>query len=211
MAQLLAIGDLIKAQIWTSDSEQAAVNTLHYHVTGVSPAPPSLQQFLDSWAAAIVPKMIALLTVQAKVDGTFAQVVLPKPLQVGVSSAIGVGDGTGGAFGAARQTSGLISWRSQRAGPGGRGRTYVPFPASDDTEGNGIPNDAYMARLGALTLALEEFVTFTVGTNVGTVELIVKSHNSDAFNVVTSGISVQKWATMRRRGSFGRPNFSPFA
>lgn len=209
MTQALATNDLIKVQLWSVDIEQASVNTFHYRVTGVGSPTATLEDFLAGWITAVNSDYKDLLNVNTDFRGAVAQIVFPLPLMVAVTSVTGAGAGTGGATTGPRQTAGLLSWRTPFAGSAGRGRTYIPFPAAEDMDTDGTPTPAYVTRLGNFSSALLAFQNVSSGGRTASVELIIKAQNSSAFKTVTLVIDNKKWATMKKRGSYGRPNTSP--
>lgn len=211
MTQALVVGDVIKAQLWTRDSEQASVNTFHYKVSAVTGIVPSLEDFLAEWLTALAPSYKALLCASAHLDGGLAQVVFPLPLMVSVKSQVGAGIGGVGEPAMSRQTAGLISWSTPLAGPGGRGRTYIPFPSTLDSAGIGIPDPAYIAKLTTFGTDASTFQTVGTAPNTATVQIGIRQSKTGNF-IVFSGVTYNaKWATQKRRGSYGRPNASPVA
>ena len=209
MVQALAAGQVVKAQLWTTDGEQAAVSTWHYHVEAVVPVAPDLQDFLTSWLAAVATAYKALLCASAHLDGGQAQIVFPLPLMNALTSPNGAGNGVVAEPALARQTAGLLNYKTAFAGPGGRGRTYIPFPGAPDTIGNGRPSDDYVTRLNTLALALGSFVTVTGAAGTATVQVGLKGATAGDFRPFTSSHGSDKWATQKRRGSYGRPNVTP--
>ena len=205
----LAVNDVIKAQIWSADSEQAAVNTFHYLVTAIGGASIDESTWSTAFSTAVNSTYKLLLNTSTTYRGTMAQVIFPLPLRVAQSNIADQGAGTGGAGGAARQTAGLISWKTTLAGPGGRGRTYIPFSAAGDSEGIGVPTAAYLTKLQNFGIAVSAFVTAGGGGNTATFALGMRSTVTGVFTVFTSLVSQQRWATQKRRGSYGRANTSP--
>lgn len=210
MAQVLATNMLVKLQIWSHDSEQAAVNTFHYKVTSVGGTPGTLEDLAADWSATVVPSYKVLLNQQVFVDGVIGQIVFPLPLHIAVKDISQNGNAGGAANGAARQAAGLIAWRTPLAGAGGRGRTYIPFTGDGDSTGIGIPNAAYITNAGIFAVAVSTYTTFTVAGRSANVVFGVKARNSSTFTIIDAGNVVSKWATQKRRGSYGRPNNSPF-
>lgn len=211
MAQSLTLNDIIKAQLWTADAEQASVNTFHFKVTGISGATPDLDEFLAQFMTAVAITYKALLSEQCHLDGGFAQIVFPLPLFVGVLSTSGAGNGVAAGAGASRQTAGLISWKTPLAGPGGRGRTYIPFPSAGDSELKGQPTDDYVTRLTNFVIAISGFATVNhAGGGSATLAHGLKKKNSGTFTEYTGFTANQKWATQKRRGTYGRVNTTPF-
>jgi len=210
MTQALTVNDIVKVQLWSHDAEQAAVNTFHFKVTAVGGLIATLEDMLASIDSAVSTLYKAILNQNATFDGILGQIVFPPPLMVHAVNVTGAGGGGGGAQGAARQVSGLIRWGTPLAGPGGRGRNYLPFTAADDSDGIGKPTAAYQASAAAFAVAMSSFTAVSAGGRTATVAFGLKKRNSGIINLVTSGNVEPKWATQKRRGSFGRPNASPF-
>jgi len=210
MAQALAVGQIIKAQIWASDSEQASVNTFHYRVNGLVSTPPLLTDFLDAFENLVSANFPQLLTDSAHYDGCTAQIVFPLPLMVGEKNSTGNAGGTAGTNGQGRQIAGLIGWTTPLAGPGGRGRTYLPFVSTDDSETTGKPNAGYISKAGNFAVAVSTYVAVTGAGGSADISLGIRHGNTSSFTAFTGGGVQTKWATQKRRGSYGRPNASPF-
>jgi len=210
LAQALAVNDIIKAQLWSSDSEQASVNTFHYRVTAVTGIVPSLTDFLTVFDTTAAAPYKALLSNHATYNGAVAQIVFPLPLRVAEKTSVSAGAGGGAGAGLPRQACGLISWTTPLAGPGGRGRTYIPFLSDADTELNGQASAAYKALAGTFATAISVMTNVPGGAGSATVELGIRHGTTASFTAFTGGSVSGQFATQKRRGSFGRPNSSPF-
>jgi hypothetical protein len=210
MSQTLVVNDVIKAQIWCQDNEQSSVNTFHYKVTAISGPAPSLEDFLGQWSGVVMGPMANCIADLAEVVGCRAQIVLPLPLFTAIQTTGAPTPGLGGAVGSARQVAGLISWRTALAGPGGRGRTYLPFVSASDMTGIGLPTPEYVARATAFGTAIGNFKSVTSGGGTATVAVCIRNLKKGTQTVITEGVIQTKWATQKRRGSYGRPNSNPF-
>jgi hypothetical protein len=210
MTQALVVNDIVKLQLWSHDSEQAAVNTFFYKVTAVGGSIGTLEDMTDAFSTAVHTLYKLILNQQTNFDGVLGQIVFPPPLMVAVKNNGDAGGGTDGPDAAARQAAGLIAWGTPLAGPGGRGRTYLPFTSAIDSEGIGVPNAAYIIAATNFAAAVLTFTTFSIGGRSATFEFGLKKRNSSTFTPVTQGVVASKWATQKRRGSYGRPNASPF-
>lgn len=209
MAQNLAVNDIIKAQLWTSDSEQASVNTFHYRVNSITGSIPTLSDFLEQWLTAGAATYRACLCASAHFDGGLAQIIKPLPLFTAIKSLTGQGNGAVVEPAMSRQTAGLLSWKTPLAGPGGRGRTYIPFPGTASSSGLGIPTNGYVSDILAFAVAISAFDTVTVTGGTATVKIGIQQSKTGNFVEYNDVVANQKWATQKRRGSYGRPNFSP--
>jgi hypothetical protein len=209
MALVLAINDIIRAQYVCSDSDQASFNTVHYKVTGVGGTPATLDDFAATWEAAIHALVKPLICNVSSFDGVIAQVISPLPLMARVFSTIHQGVGTGGAVGQGRQVAGLIRFRTDFAGPGFRGRNYLPFPSTSASQLYGTPTAAYNTAALALADAIFNFAAFAVGGRTATVDMGLFKRAGSIFTPVTNVSASPDWATQKRRGTFGRPNLPP--
>jgi len=108
------------------------------------------------------------------------------------------------------QLSGLIGWRTNRAGPKGRGRSYIPFVSATSVTASGGVAAGYKAALDAMGTALSgEFTVASGGTNyLWSLEIVDNKGLGDRY-LVESGVGRDSFATQRRRGDFGRMNSLP--
>lgn len=209
MAITLAPGDRLQFRIWCSDNEQASVNTVYYRVdsvTGASETDVAAAVFFDTQVAAA---MKALLTTGVMYDGVQCRVANRLPLPVAQSGTVNAGVGTAGAPGLPRQSAGLLKFETDLAGPGARGRLYLPFPCAPDNETLGKPTAGYITRATALGTQLDNFTVIGSGPDTANVTWCVYSKVHARMQKITSfGVDLA-WATMKKRGSFGRANVSP--
>jgi hypothetical protein len=212
MTQPLTLNCVVKAQLWTVDVEQASVNTWHYQIVDLTGTPVLLEEFATKFLGVIIPLYAPMISANADIVGGVFQVVQPLPLRVAVKSISGAQSGTAEMPAMPRQTAGLISWKTTLAGPGGRGRTYIPFPGVAATEGLGVPTDAYVTSMTDLATALFSLPVITgAAGGTATAKIGLKRQTPAEFVQFTAAVPNKKWATQKRRGSYGRPNFSPLA
>jgi hypothetical protein len=123
------------------------------------------------------------------------------------------GAGTGGTDALPRQVAGLTAWKTALAGRAFRGRTFWPFPSAAFDTGDGVPTAAAVTAYTNLAVEALNFVTVGDVTNRSIIALVIR--NKPVRGVpwtstpVTVGTTFNKWATQRRRGTFGRANVSP--
>jgi hypothetical protein len=210
MAQLLAIGDVIKATIICADSEQASYNTVYYEVTGVGATIAVLGDFAESFSTAVEAPFKAILSDTAAYGGVRTQIVFPLPLKAAALNYLHQGPGTGGVIGMARQASSLITWRTDLAGPGFRGRIYLPFPPTDAAQGGGFASAVFQAKCQAVADAIRNFTAVAGAAGAtATVRQILWKKAGQVKTPVISGTAGNLFATQKRRGSYGRPNSPP--
>jgi hypothetical protein len=209
MAQLLAINDVIRAQIVTVDNEQAAFNTVYYKVTGVGVSVANLHDFAVNWSALVAPKVKPMIYNGATFDGVISQIISPLPLMARDLYSLDSGVGTGGAIGAPRQSAPIIGWRTDFAGPGFRGRMYMPFMSSSHLAGYGLASNAYVALMVILANAIQGFTAVSNGGRTATVEQVLWRRAGSITTPVTSNVTSPDIGTQKRRGTFGRANLAP--
>lgn len=204
---MLILNNLYRVIHYCVAGEQTALNVLHYEVT----AKTTTGYDLDDGAAAITAIFKApyqqLLSSQASYYGATSQRIEPPDADTmyGFKN-IGVGFQTGDML--PRQTCGLISWKTDKAGRRGRGRTYIPFPPEIKNEADSRPSDGYVEDVQDLATLMK---TITLSDEVGDVTLRLQIYHRDlhTWRQVAARTVKKKWATQRRRGSFGRPNPPP--
>jgi len=209
MALALAINDIIRAQYVCSDQEQASFCTVHYKVTGVGVSVGTLNDFAINWSALVAPKIKPLIANTAAFDGVICQVVSPLPLMARVLYGADTGVGTGGAVGQARQVAGLIRFTTDFAGPGFRGRNYLPFPSTTSSQTYGTPTAAYIAAALVLADAIRGFTAVANGGRTATVQMGLFRRAGSLFTPCTGDDAGSDWATQKRRGTFGKANIPP--
>jgi hypothetical protein len=218
MSTLLLPSDLLKVSVWCTNAEQASVNTFWYSVIGVGSPDATDQDMateLDTgFLNTALPPILNNLT---RYNGVEVQIYRPTGTMFVIFNAAisiaGAGMGTGGALALPRQTSGITDWRTRFAGRAYRGRTYWPFPSVSHDVGDGIPTGAYITLISTLATGFLNFTNVT-GSGTATVQLVMRHRKNKAGTIpipsqILVGTQLTKWATQRRRGSFGRPNVSP--
>jgi hypothetical protein len=208
MAHPIVANNILAARIWVQDVEQASVTTHHYRVVSTV-GNPSLESFADAVDAAVAADYKGLLYNGAEYRGVQAYLMSTLPPPSPAVSVTNAGIGTGGAVGLPRQTAGIISWLTQYRGARYRGRTYVPFPPTGGDEDQGKPNAAYVAAMGSLATDLYNLTTVGSGGNTADVELGIWSEKFSSFEPITGNLLRSEWGTIKKRGSYGRPNNSP--
>lgn len=203
--------DLIQVRAWSSDAEQAAVNTWYYNILGVpTGGVVTIFDFATAFDVVIETLYKSLLANTATYDGIQCVVINEVPLPRSVANVTSAGIGTGGAIGMARQTAGLLSWETLFAGPGKRGRTFFPFPSTSDDVGLGLPSNGYQVKMGTLANDMLFFENFTGASGgLALCELVLKSKPGFTTTPIEGFFPRPRWATQKKRGSFGRVNVSP--
>lgn len=208
----MAIGDVYLAQIvCTAPDSQIAVNARHWVVTAQAGTGAT-----DTQIAAVISNQIAgsykaLLCNASLYYGVKVNKIWPLPISVGGSDRTGNGVGTAGVNQLPLQVSGLLTIRTAFGGRANRGRVYVPFPSTTDSQATGEPTAGYVGRLTALVTTLFPApLTAGVGGNTTTFGPTLYHRATHLVTPITVVQSSTKWATQRRRGLYGQPNVVPF-
>lgn len=211
MSNLLNTGNIVQARIWCSDAEQASVNTVYYLCGFRSGFGPNDQDMADQLSTIVGPLIKPILYNGATYDGLTCQVINVTPMGLAAQSIQQTGAGTGGAIGMSRQTAAVCSWRTALAGPRYRGRMYLPFPSTSGDAGLGVPSGAYTTAAAALCNALFTFGTTTGGGfAIALTQVVYSRIPPTAATPIDNFLGLNKWGTIKKRGSFGKPNSSPF-
>jgi len=218
MPTVLKDGDVVMAQAWCVANEQASVNSFFYFVTAVGIANCTDQDFADDIDALIGPPYSAILTTANEYRGIYCRIVQrfppaaePAPVAAVTNANPGLVAGTT----LPRQASGILSWQTALAGRKYRGRTYLPFPPSSFDALDGVPSGAALTAYAAIGNPLLAYTTNVASGCSFKMVLYGRPKPSAVPPIpytVTDMVGVitpSKWATQRRRGSYGRPNTSP--
>jgi hypothetical protein len=208
-----AVGDYLQIRLYCRQAEQLGVNVLHQQVTLITNPAITDQMLCDELSNQFGPSLRNLMASDASYFGlALARFVGTLPVTLAVSR---VGTGVGGAAGVSlpRQTSGLLTLRTVLPGRANRGRMYLPFPASSFDITGGVPNSTYNGfAFGTMNQVIGPSTYHITGAVIGDVDLIgvVKHRTPFGFTPFSTGTVQPRWATQKRRGSYGRPNVDPF-
>lgn len=210
MPQALVNGAVIGVRQYSVLGAQTAIQSYYYQCVsaGINPATDAdIAANLDTLAGA---GLIPLMNSTAVYRGTTSQWLTPGALRAINIANANSGSGSGGIGELPAQTAGLVTWRTDFARPAFRGRTYFPFPAPGANSSLGVPTSAYITTLNAYAFALLNYTVAGAGGRSSTVKMVL-AHRLVAlsFSDIIEGVARPGWATIRRRGFFGRPNSSP--
>lgn len=220
MPTLLAVGQYVQLRVWCTQTlaRQASVNSAWYVVSAVGASPALDTDFATQMDSTVGPAMKAIINVGAVYNGCQAIIhsqIPPYPaLAVPAQATANAGAGTAGPTPCPFQTCGILRFQTDRPGPSGRGRWYLPFPSTLDQDINGFPTAAYITD--ALALGGEVGVGISVSAS-GRTAVLVRAlvHGKNKLGVYPAPSPVVDftidpvWGTQKRRGSFGRTNVSP--
>lgn len=213
MAQRILPNDILTVRLWCQDSEQASVNTWYYKAgtdVGLGGDDAVAAGVLDGLFAPLIKPMI---NNNATYRGVTLQIHRVTSDYVAQVSTAHTGAGTGGAVSLPRQTAGLTGWKTALAGRAFRGRTYWPFPSASADVGDGSPTAAYVTLMTSMASAVLGVAFLGDGTNYTNVSMVLRAKPTKGVpwstTPILQGIDSNFWATIRRRGSYGRANRSP--
>jgi len=216
MGTPLIVGDLAQVRMWTLQAEQAAVNTWYYNVVALSGTPTTDQDianYVDLQLAAQMKSMISTDASYRGIQVTLLQRPTNPPATVFANTRVGAG--TVSPPDCPRQCCGLISWVTALSGRRYRGRFYVPFPTNGFLATDGVPTAAYQTLMSGLATDIRTITSVPNAAATGTASTVMVIHHrpgispTPSITAVTGQSVAAKFATQRRRGSYGRPNSSP--
>lgn len=217
MSTPLITGDLLKLRVWCSAGDQASVNTIYAVVGAITGGVVTDQDFANYMDAQLSAVFIPVLSNIAEYRGVQASIEDKIPQPSLVISNTNPGNGTAGAIGLPRQTCGLIGFTTPFRGVQYRGRWYIPFPSATDDQGDGTPTAGYEVRIANIT-GLFGATNFFPGTGSAAAAIVWSIRHGVPKKLpppltpttqITGYTASSKWATQRRRGSFGRQNTVP--
>lgn len=207
--------DILLVKYHCYSTNQLGLNVRHYRFDQILPGDITDQEIADQVSADIGPFYILCMPGAASYIGLTVQRYRPFPTAPLVST-IGAGVGTVAGEILPRQVSGIITLGTGLPGRSRRGRAYVPFPSENDTDADGTPAGAYVGNLNTLGAKFGASTIIT-GASGGTAQLtgIILSTGAvpppvPDFAVITSVTARDKWATQRKRGTYGQANARPF-
>lgn len=212
MAFPIAVGEKLEMRIycWNNGAKQLGINTVRLRVASATPGGPiDSQELSESLSTSIAPMYKDLLDSSCEYLGLSLQ-DFPYRLWYPEYSNASQGPGLIVGNDAPSQASGLVSFRTLYGKPSGRGRIYIPFPSVTSNGADGLPIDDYVEDLQVLGSYFSANITATTSTQaIVLVAIIANSTGSGPTKDIINGIGVKKWATQRRRGSYGRQNVVP--
>lgn len=188
---------------------QAAINVRHYIASSVLGGTVTTDDFAATLSAVIPALYKAIMSDQAVYYGLSVQKIFPVP------PAVASVDYTGQAAGSVNsdilpgQVTGILTMRTANAGPGFRGRNYIPFPP-ESLNTDGIPTSTYMTGLTNLADKFDDSWVVTAGASTATLSPVLWNRATLTPTAITAAQARQKWATQRRRGNYGQRNVAPF-
>lgn len=203
------VGDLLRLTTYIVSQEQTGENVFFFRVKSTTAGSINLRDVADAFNTQVASRYTPMLKTTAHFKGTKAEAfnVLPEPAYAYVADdEIGTVDDVE----LPRQTCGLIHWETGLASRSKRGRTYVPFPTQLHNEDPGQPQAVYITLLNDLATYLSGVIALP-GAIAGsaTLGLEIWSPKLNVGEPVIQFVSRNRWATQRRRGSYGKANTPP--
>lgn len=207
----LANGDIVQMTAVSSFGNQVGLFTWHYlvaNLAGVVTDQVALDKFM---LATVIPlNLRGTMSDEARYDGMMMQKIYPFRTAA-VQNLTDAGLGVETNSGLPRQVSGIITKQSPVANRHGRGRVYIPFPASTFLSPSGdntdIPTAAYMPFLANIgTDVCSPFAVVDGANSIDLLPIIFNRANPFASIFITGSRPNRKWATQRRRGDYGQAN-----
>lgn len=219
-----ALNNVYQVRIYCYDTPptQVSINTVYLKITNAAGVGTMSEQSMCNqldvlWAARYKP---CLANGATYFGLTVQRVDIPTPLPISLFSKGNTGAGTGGAGTLPNQVAGLISLKTQNAGRHYRGRIYTPFLPVSASDANGLMTAAYVAILQAdIASSLQSIEGIVSGANTVSGLYQVRTRIKvvgppvsfiTSYNPVLVGQAIQRFATQRRRGQYGRNNPIPF-
>jgi hypothetical protein len=210
MAVALAPNDVIQARCFCVFGDQASVNTFYYIVGSVGPSPATDADAATQVDATFAPVIKVYMPNTAGYNETVCRVISNSPPTSPQFSNLNAGVGTGGGTGLSKQTAGIISWQTAFAGKKWRGRTYLPFPSTDEITNSGAPNALHTFRANAIAAAMKNLILISQAGRTANIAMVLFHRGPPPTTTVMNGWYIPvKFATMKKRGNYGRANSPP--
>lgn len=211
MSLNLSANDRLEVRFHCQDVEQGSINTIFYRVVAVTGAVTDLDA-AALFDAAIGSNIPPFINTEASYLGCTVRIANRLPLPIAQRSTGAADDGQASGLPLPRQSCGLISFRTAVAGPGGRGRWFMPFPAASSNAAQGKPSGGYAASLATFGLLLKNTIAIPalVGGGSADIAFVLWSRKHATMRAIEDIQASPIWATQRKRGAFGKPNTSPF-
>jgi hypothetical protein len=205
--------DIVKIRWYATLGNQASVITHYFNVpaaTLIGSWDPAL--VLTNYLTLIATPARNCMAILAHFDGGSIQIVTVKPYSALIYSNQGNGNGTMTGNPQPTQVCGMVSRRTDFAGRSYRGRIYMPFMSNNAIDTNGLPAITYTNLLGLFIAQAEPAAGITMTASGKSIVLnpIIFTRNPKAANSAITGHEYPaKFGTQHRRGSYGKPNFTP--
>jgi hypothetical protein len=216
MAAIIAPNDILAVRMWTVNEEQAAVNTFNYVCLSKVGAGPTDQDLAD-WADANIGSYYkSLMPPSCEYRGAQVYFLLraggpPLPNFVKSVAHAAVGTATGPPL--PGNAAGILKYATLFRGPANRGRVFLPFISDDFLATNGHPTNGFVTLVNGMGALINANPTIGSGGNTGVMEWDIvhrpKGGPVSLRGPVATAEAGISFATMKKRGNYGRANKSP--
>jgi hypothetical protein len=194
-----------------SGDGQTALVIWHAICFGPNVGAPTTQDAANGLDALISTDVRNLLSNTSRYRGVGCRLIDTPPTRRMFAGVTGAGLGTIVTPPCPTQTRALITWRTNFAGRGARGRSYLwPF-ADTAIDANGDVSVGFQGTM--LTLAnvlVPGPIILVSGPNQAGVTFAIRKRASGLMTVVTDFVIRTKFGTQKRSGALGRVNSPPF-
>lgn len=209
MPVAIGLTDVVALKIYCRAAEQIGINVLHYECVGRNGTGSTTDQMAIVAESAFASLYKDALCVEAEFRGVGCQLIKPFGPWLEEFSNVFPGDGLAVGDLLPRQVAGIITKRTNAAGRANRGRIYVPFPSEESSDANGVPQAGYVTTIQIIgNQYATNLVVGSLGNDV-TMQPTIFHRVSGAVSRVIACTARPRWATQRRRGSYGQSNLSP--
>lgn len=206
----LAIADVIQVRIVSILQQQIGINVLTYVCTATTGASKTYGDAALRVSSLINAAFKALISSAATYRGIGVRKIFPNPKSIEYPDVSLTGVGTSGPNPLPKQTCGMIRKSTDRPGVQGRGRLYIPFPSTADNSTTPVPIPTYVTRLNTLGAALSVPIVVGTAPDTATLKPVIWDRAHFQSTDVSSMPGQLFWGTQRRRGDYGKANYSPF-
>jgi hypothetical protein len=211
----VANGDIFEVVFHHHTNQQRGLIRRYYQVANVTGTGPTDAEIGIRFDTAFPPLLKALMATVGIYKGVKIAKVFPGLRQRGFVNTTSTGAGTVVGDLLPTQVRGIVTLRTAQAGPGFRGRAYMPFPCEADNSPLGVPIAGYVTRLTTLgaQLILTQAAVGAAGNQCNLVPIIWHLPkdtpnlpiNRQPFPLIEA-VARTRWATQRRSGEYGRIN-----
>ena len=206
MANNILLQDVWQITFRTRANDQIGLNVCHYRCTLVVTGGVTDVELASYMAAVAAPAYQALMTPSASYESTTVFRVLPAAGYMPFTSLIAAGPGIIAGDMVPRQVAGILTKTTAYAGRAFRGRVYVPFVPESMNDVTGVPTTPYITKLTNLGGVILNPFTVVGGTGSATFQPSLFHRAGLTTTDIIGFRSNSKFATQRRRGSYGRVN-----
>jgi len=207
---MTAVNDHYEIKNYCVSGDQIGINVRHFVVNALSAGGLTDQELADNFGSLAKSVYRPWMPATARWLGVTVQNLSTVPLPSPTISTTAGGDGTATGDALPTQNAGLIHLKAASGGRHGRGRVYAPFGAEVWNGSIGLINTPGTILLDAIRALWGDPLLLTVGLRATGLLPAIRNRATNVFTPVTTSAADDRWATQRRRGSFGRQNPIPF-